>query len=359
MGHIIALVLGCAITGASSNSHPVHHQGAGAFDIFFVNSLTCPSSSALPSFFILLTALIIVGIRWAVRKQYYYPSWVLWCAASCSWAIHLFHHHHPASNADPADGHVQCRQSRQPGGLFSRDQYGGLATPLRPDFTDRAPRVDGGPLYVKGKKNTRPPAKDDRTGLEQHSLFHLFPRMWDGNNDRNQVDCYRQYTGLGEDDAAHHEGTISNMHRLPGLTGCTCATSSGAIPASRTTSRASATYGNGNFVTGISFIDNYFYGDQSKMPDSIHKNNKSYNRLYMLPSSLASRLAFQYKRNRRDSSSPACSSHITGFGIVFYLNQARLPAPAKRDYAFAGSCYALPYGSASASSGGRNTGEVP
>jgi hypothetical protein len=37
----------------------------------------------------------------------------------------------------------------------------------------------------------------------------------------------------------------------------------------------------GNFSTGIPFVDNLFFGDQSKLPDSINNQNKAHNTLFM------------------------------------------------------------------------------
>jgi len=75
------------------------------------------------------------------------------------------------SNADPAVEHVQCRQSRQPVVISAATSTVTWPLLYGPDFTDRAPRVDGGTLYVKGKEKIRGRRQDDRTGLEQHSLF--------------------------------------------------------------------------------------------------------------------------------------------------------------------------------------------
>src|SRR3954465_14478421 len=56
-----------------------------------------------------------------------------------------------------------------------------------------------------------------------------------------------------------------------------------------------------NWISGVSFIDNVMYGAQSKLPDSVHVNNKSYNRLFMLPLMLGiAGLVIQYKKRRRD-----------------------------------------------------------
>jgi len=131
------------------------------------------------------------------------------------------------------------------------------------------------------------------------------------DNDRNQVDCYRQYTGLGEDDAPTMKDNLKYAIGLPGLLDVPALLPL-TIPASRTTPGLRQRTGR-NFVTGISFIDNYFYGDQSKMPDSIHKNNKSYNRLYMLPSSLAPRACLPVQTQRRDFLITGLLFAITGF----------------------------------------------
>jgi hypothetical protein len=64
----------------------------------------------------------------------------------------------------------------------------------------------------------------------------------------------------------------------------------------------------GNWITGIPFIDNFRLGDQSKMPDSIHTNNKSYNRLFLLPFILGIiGLVFQLMRGRSASAGRSTS----------------------------------------------------
>src|ERR1700743_350129 len=81
-GTIIAFVIGCAITGIVQKFVIQYTiKGAGAFDIFFVNSLHLPFFSGFGTFFILLPALLVIGIRWAVRKKYYSLKMGLWCAA--------------------------------------------------------------------------------------------------------------------------------------------------------------------------------------------------------------------------------------------------------------------------------------
>src|ERR1700761_3015308 len=72
-GTIFAFVIGCAATGIVLKFVIQYTiKGAGAFDVFFVNSLKAPFFVGFAFFLLLLTAVIIIGIRWAVRKKYYY-----------------------------------------------------------------------------------------------------------------------------------------------------------------------------------------------------------------------------------------------------------------------------------------------
>ena len=99
----------------------------------------------------------------------------------------------------------------------------------------------------------------------------------------------------------------------------------------------------GNWITGISFIDNLMYGDQSKLPDDL-KNNKGHNVFYGLPLLLGLiGLFWQAWRGRRGIRQfwvVFFLFFMTGLAIVIYLNQTPMQ-PRERDYAYAGSFYAF------------------
>jgi Protein of unknown function (DUF2723) len=96
----------------------------------------------------------------------------------------------------------------------------------------------------------------------------------------------------------------------------------------------------GNWLSGVSFIDNYRLGDQSVMPDTM-KNNKANNHLYFLPFILGLiGLIFHFIKHRDDWLVNMLLFFMTGFAIVLYLNQYGLQ-PRERDYAFVGSFYAF------------------
>ncbi len=98
----------------------------------------------------------------------------------------------------------------------------------------------------------------------------------------------------------------------------------------------------GNWITGISFIDNAMYGDQSKLPDEL-KANKGHNVFYCLPLLLGIIgllwQAFRGQRGIRQFWVVFFLFFMTGLAIVIYLNQTP-QQPRERDYAYAGSFYA-------------------
>ena len=97
---------------------------------------------------------------------------------------------------------------------------------------------------------------------------------------------------------------------------------------------------NGNWITGINFIDDNLIGPQEDLPDSI-KNQKSRNVYYMLPLLLGLfGFFFQLRRNLNDFIVVLLLFVLTGIAIVVYLNQYPLQ-PRERDYAYAGSFYAF------------------
>lgn len=99
----------------------------------------------------------------------------------------------------------------------------------------------------------------------------------------------------------------------------------------------------GNWITGIPFIDNVLYGDQSLMPDPL-KNNKGRNVFFCLPLILGLLglfwQAYRGEKGIRQFWVVFFLFFMTGLAIVLYLNQTPMQ-PRERDYAYAGSFYAF------------------
>ncbi len=340
-GTIFAFLIGCAVTGVVQVFVIQDTiKAAGWFDIKFVNNLGLPFFSGFAFFFVLLTVLIIIGIRWSVKKGYYYLKMALWSAAFMLLGYSTYFTTMIRSSADPGVDMYNVDNPVSLVGYLSRDQYGDWPILYGPDFQDRAPRVPSGTLYVKGKEKYDDAGKTYAEDWGNTPSSHLFPRMWDGNNDRGQIDCYKSYGGLGDGEnptmasnikyfISYQNWEMFGRYFMWNFSG------------KQNDLQGFGNSRDGNAITGIPFIDNFFLGDQSAMPDTAKKTNKSYNRMFLLPVILGLLGFFvQANRNKRDFLITFLLFFFTGFAIVVYLNQAGFQ-PRERDYAFAGACYAF------------------
>jgi hypothetical protein len=94
----------------------------------------------------------------------------------------------------------------------------------------------------------------------------------------------------------------------------------------------------GNWISGLSVIDNPRIGDQSLLPD-YQKNNQARNVYFGIPLLLGLMgLVFHLMRRPRDFAAIMALFIITGIGIIVYSNQPP-NEPRERDYVLAGSFF--------------------
>jgi hypothetical protein len=341
-GTILAFVIGCAITGIVQKFVIQYTiKGAMDFDIFFVNSMSMPFFVGFGFFFVALAAALVAVNRWAVRKRWYYLKMAVWCAGFMLLGYSTYFTTMIRSNADPGVDMYNVDNPVALEGYLSREQYGDWPILYGPDFEDQAPRVDAGPLYVKGKEKYEVAGRVFSQDWVHTSSSHLFPRMWDPGNDRDQRTAYIAFSGMSDRDVptmfdnikyfvAYQNWEMFLRYFFWNYSG------------KQNDLQGFGNIRDGNAITGIPFIDNWLLkADQNQLPDTIHKNNKSYNRMFLLPIILGMIGFFlQLNRNRGDFLVTFLLFFFTGFAIVIYLNQAGFQ-PRERDYAFAGACYAF------------------
>jgi hypothetical protein len=338
-GTILAFVTGCAITGIVQKFVIQSTiKGAGAFDIFFVNDLHLPFFTGFGTFFILLATAIIFAIRWAVKKGYYYMKIGLWCASFMLLGYSTYVTTLIRSNANPG---VDMFNIDNPVSLVSylgREDYGDWPILYGPDFTDQPSTVETGDQYVKGNNRYEIAGKKYAQDWSNTPSSHLFPRMYNSRNDRDDINIYRRFSGMDDGDQPtmadniryflrYQAGWMYLRYFMWNFSG------------KQNDLQGFGNPRDSNWISGIPAVDHMLYGDQSKMPATAHANNKSYNRMYMLPFLLGLLgLLVQWKHNRRDLLVTGLLFFFTGLAIVIYLNQSGMQ-PRERDYAFAGSFY--------------------
>ena len=100
---------------------------------------------------------------------------------------------------------------------------------------------------------------------------------------------------------------------------------------------------NGNWITGIDFIDSILVGDQTYL-SAEYANNKGRNVYYMLPLILGIiGMVYMLQKGKKGKENfwlTFTLFFMTGIAIVLYLNQGPYE-PRERDYAYAGSFYAF------------------
>ncbi len=96
----------------------------------------------------------------------------------------------------------------------------------------------------------------------------------------------------------------------------------------------------GNWKSGIEFIDSQMLGTQSNLPPSM-AGNKANNSFYFLPFILGIiGMVYHYNKTKRDFAVVMLFFFFTGIAIILFLNQYTME-PRERDYGFAGSFYAF------------------
>ena len=338
-GGILAFIIGCIITGIVQKFLIQSTiKGAGSLDVYFVNQLGLPFYSGFAFFFLLLACLIFWAMRYASKRNYPQMKLALWSMSFLLLGYSTYLTTMIRSNADPAVDMFNVDNPVSLAGYLGRDQYNDWPIMYGPDFTDRAPYTDGGMRYTKYDGKYADAGKIVKTDWSNAPSSHLFPRMWDNADDRQQAECYRSFTGLEKDEAPGLKDNISYFTRYQ----------AGWMylryfmwnfAGKQNDLQGFGNVRDSNWVSGISFIDNALYGNQKQLPQTIKDNNKSHNKLFLLPLLLGiAGLAMQYKQKRKDFLVNGLLFFFTGLAVVIYLNQSGYQ-PRERDYAYVGSFY--------------------
>ena len=338
-GGLLAFFVGVIITGFIQVvliQYTV--KWAGAFDVNFVNSMGLPFFSGFIFFFVLLAAILTWGIYYANKKGLYFLKLGVWSMIFMLLGYTTYITTMIRSNADPSVDMYNVDNPVTLVGYLGREQYGDWPILFGPDYVDKVDNVESGDQYVKAPTNYELAGKNFKRDWSSAPSAHLFPRMWDGENDRGQMDSYKAFAGVVDGEAPtlrdnikyftnYQFGFMYLRYFLWNFAG------------KQNDLQGFGNVRDGNFSTGISFIDNFFFGDQSKLPDTIKNNNKAHNSLFMLPFFLGIfGFLFQYQQNKKDFIVTGLLFFFTGLAIVLYLNQVSLQ-PRERDYAYVGSFY--------------------
>ena len=253
------------------------------------------------------------------------------------------------------------------GSYLSRDQYGdnplvygqAYTSQVQLDIEDgmcKPHMVEGAPIYQR-KEKASADEKDSyfivsRKRDYKYAQNMLFPRMWSSSH----AEAYESWMGGVDGKQVPYDrcGELISvkvptmMENLRFFLSYQCNFMYWRYFMWNFAGRQNDIQGNGelehgNWISGISFLDNMPLGDQSKLPDDL-KNNKGHNVFYCLPLLLGLIglfwQAYRGQRGIRQFWVVFFLFFMTGLAIVLYLNQTPMQ-PRERDYAYAGSFYAF------------------
>jgi len=355
-GMYIFFVLGCVLVGIVQIAVIQYSiKGAGFFDRVFVNSFGLPFFSGFIFFFIAIAVGVWYGLKKAKEKNWDLLRLGLYSVVFILMGYSTYFTTMVRSNADPAIDMYNVDNPISLVGYLARDQYGDFPILYGQKFT-ASPIQD----METGTKYQKIGDKYEIIGKDRKLIYMpkdkmVFPRMWDASDDQNHAYYYATYIGLGrmkdpqtgQEKWDDEDGTRPNFKdNISFFTGYQFYWMYMRYFlwnfAGKQNDYQGFFIGNtrdGNWKTGINFIDKIFYGDQNVLPETTI-NNKANNKLYGLPFILGIiGLLFHFKRKGSDALVNFLLFFFTGVAINIYLNPAGFQ-PRERDYAYVGSFYA-------------------
>lgn len=220
-------------------------------------------------------------------------------------------------------------------GYVNREQYGDRPLLYGPYFdSNPIDTKEGDYIYRKGKTRYEVAGRKYERVYDRYTIF---PRMY--SNEPSHIEYYREWMRMGENQSPTFLDNLGYFfsQQLGFAYGRYFAWN---FIGRQNDEKGDGNNTDGNWISGLKFIDQLHLGDQSHLPVSITAN-KAYNRFYFLPFILGViGLVWHYKRHRRDASIVGLLFFFTGIAIVVYLNNTPFQ-PRERDYAYSGSFYAF------------------
>lgn len=316
----------------------------GWFELLFVNVMGCPFQSGL-IVFVLLLFLGLTGAVYRFRKRVVHTT--LWCLLMLTmgyttYAVILIRANANTPLNENAPDNIFTLKS-----YLNREQYESAPLLYGKTYASEYEYVPDGEYYrVKTKKGSpvyRPDKEEGNYRIIRYkedvcyTQDMLFPRMW---NDR-MASAYKSWSGGTEGAPTQKENLtyfinyqLNHMYWRYFLWN---------FVGRQNDIQGNGELEHGNWITGISWLDNLRLGNQQLLPESL-RQNKGRNVFYALPLLLGLLgIYWQCTRGRKGQQQFSVLFFLffmTGLAIVLYLNQTP-GQPRERDYAYAGSFYAF------------------
>ncbi|WP_316742154.1 DUF2723 domain-containing protein [Pedobacter antarcticus] len=335
-GLLKAFLAGCTIVGLVQFILIQYTVSFAAYtDLFFVNQLKLPFGSGALTSLIIITLILFSGIRYSIKKHY--PKLNLALLSTVFLMFGFSSYMLIIIRAD-AKTNINLSNPDNPFSLFdylSRSSYG--STPLLYGQTFDAKNIANLPkenTYRKGKTSYEVSGSRYQQKFDKNLIF---PRTYSQKPGHAQY--YRDWLDLGENEgpdmlsnlkffSSWQVGFMYWRYFLWNFSG------------RQNDIQGQGEIQNGNWLSGLDFIDAPRLGSQENLPDRM-KANEGRNVYFGIPLILG--LCGLFWMSRKDKSALILVITVfffTGIAIILYLNQDPFQVR-DRDYAYAGSFYAF------------------
>lgn len=330
---------------------------AAKFELLFVNNFRLPFNSGIIFYFLLITGLLVAGLLYTRRNRKLILNtallslvFILIGYSSFLMLVIRANANTPINENNPDDAISLLS-------YLNREQYGTWPifygqyynAPLNPNnrFSD------GSPVYIRDKKTGKYVITDPRKSSIANydpAFMTIFPRMYSSQenhvraykswgrikgvpvsaiNDRGEAETIMKPT-FGENLRFFFSYQLGHMYFRYFMWN---------FAGRQNDIEGHGGISNGNWLSGINFLDEARLGKQTDLPQSMQ--NPARNTYFLLPLILGViGMLFHFNRNYKDGIVIALLFFMTGIAIVLYLNQTPFQ-PRERDYAYAGSFYAF------------------
>ncbi len=316
---------------------------ASRFELLFTNVFGLAFNTGLIFYLVVLIGGLAYGIYYSMKKNKVILNTILTMLAVILIGYSSFALIIIRSQANPP------MDQNKPDNVFSllsylnRDQYG--QNPLIYGQYFNSKIVDykqGTPVYIK--KDGKYEIADYKIGYEfEEGSKTIFPRMYSNSTAPNHVKGYKKWANIKNDSkkpsfaqnlAFFFKYQVNFMYIRYFMWN---------FAGRQSDVQSDGEITNGNWLSGINFIDEIRLGPQDKITSEM-KANKGRNKYYFLPLLLGILgLIYMYRANKVGNNFfwvVLLFFFFTGMAIVLYLNQPPYQ-PRERDYAYAGSFYAF------------------
>jgi hypothetical protein len=358
-------------------------------EVFFTNIIGLPFNSGTIIALLVIIAAFYFGIQYTRKKKFYqlntlFLSILFILIGFSSWTMLPIR-----ANANTVINENNPDNARALLAYYNRDQYGETHLFYGPQFTEmysgldpENPYLDDQPIYdrdeASGKYIIVNDYKNARQNLDDKHKA-LLPRMWSSQHAANYMEFtgpldfkvkpeyqdqeqlltaiaeFRKNFALGRSDYEAYHSFLTQFGQYLDVEKPSFSANMGYLfeyqmgymywryfmwnfVGRQNDVQGQYTDLDGNWLSGINFIDEFRLGSQDNLPTDV-KNNKARNTYYFLPLILGLiGLVFHYKRDKKTLWVLMVFFLFMGIALKIYLNE-RPFEPRERDYALVGSFY--------------------